>query len=697
MKKVLGLFLLILCNTTLWSQTYQPVSAKKISTVDTFFNEYLVEDNYQWLEEINKNAATEWIENQRKLSKKYLSKCSNKTNSLRTINKYAYAEYDVLNKQGDYYFQYSYYNALGVPALFYKPILTAKMRMLVDPNYISYKDKITLKEYKVSNDSKYLAYQFSRNGSDWMEIKVVSLKNGAHKKDHLKGIKYSSIAWLEDGFFYSTIAQSGQFGKATAEAVYYHKIGTTQAEDKLIFKRKNSESIILSFSTTTDNRFFILKEKNEKTEKTNLFYIDYHSDQKKIRPLVLNLEEGIVILKKHHKGKLIALTSHNANKGRIVEIDPANPYNWREVAPAYSDALLLKSFCFSDRIVGIYQKNHQPMLVVYDYSGATLFTQKMGMATVLNCFSTSDKEDEFSFYSTSYVQPPVTYTFNVKTFELDLVEKTTITYDHRNIELKKVTYQSKEKVPVSMILVHEKGLKLDGKNPTILKAHGGFGVTAKPFFDPGIVHFIKQGGVFAYAHIRGGGEKGTEWAKAGKGTNKQNSFDDIISAAEFLIENKYTNQDHLALTGVSHGGLVAAAAGIQRPDLFRAVVPVVAVLDMVRFEKFTVGHFLADEYGTVKDSLSFKQLYDYSPYHNVQEEINYPAMLVITSENDDRIPPFHSYKFVARLQNRMSQKNPILLKVEKEAGHFGPSTYASSTRGRADMYGFILHELRKGK
>ena len=244
-----------------------------------------------------------------------------------------------------------------------------------------------------------------------------------------------------------------------------------------------------------------------------------------------------------------------------------------------------------------------------------------------------------------------------------------------------------------MILVYNKELKQNGSNPTILQAYGGFGIVNQPSFDPGIVYFIKQGGIYAFANIRGGGDKGIDWARKGRGIYKQNSFDDFIAAAEFLIKNNYTSAEKLAATGTSNGGLVVATAAIQRPDLFRAVVPVVAPLDMIRFEKFTVGHWHTDEYGTVSDSVGFKRLLSYSPYHNIKNGVNYPSMLVITSENDDRVPPFHSYKFVAKLQNRDVQTNPVILKVEKASGHYGASTFMSNMKEKADIYGFIMYEL----
>ena len=378
-----------------------------------------------------------------------------------------------------------------------------------------------------------------------------------------------------------------------------------------------------------------------------------------------------------------------------MEIDPLKPFNWREIAPDYTESLLQNVIPFDDRIVAVYQNNQHPIITVFDYSGAVLYNLKLPVATSVDGFSGQGTDEELLYSFKSYTIPPVVYKFNIKTFKSELTKQTSVTFGWKNIEYKEVEYLSKDSVLVPMILVYEKGIKMDGTNPTILEAYGGFGIVAQPSFDPGIVYFIKHGGIYAFANIRGGGDKGKDWARKGRGIYKQNSLDDFISAAEYLIQNKYTSKEKLASTGSSNGGLVVAATAIQRPDLFKAVVPVVAPLDMLRFEKFTVGHWHTDEYGTVKDSLSFTKLLNYSPYQNVKEGINYPSMLVITSDNDDRVPPFHSYKFVAKLQNRSIQKNPVILKVEKKSGHNGASTLLAGVKEKADIYGFIMYELMK--
>jgi len=690
MKKFVLISLILVLHTFLWAEAITKESIK----VDTFFTKYRIEDKYRWLEDINSSETKEWIVSQNKICRNYLSIALTKTSSFNAIDTYTYAEFRNPIKRGKYYFSFAYYNNMSVPALYYQSKLNDEEQLLVDPNYISKKDIISLGEFSVSKDSKLLAYEFSRNGSDWKEVKVVSLQSGIDLKDHLTGLKFSTIAWLGNGFFYSTFSQDNQFGETHGQKVLYHKLGDQQQQDKLIFEKKNDSSEPFNFQTTTDERFFIIKEINKQTRKTNVFYIDYYSVHPELKPLLINFRYSINILDSHD-GKFIATTFKDSNNGSIVEVDPLNPLKWREIVGEFSEALMQNVIPFTDRIVGVYQSNQHAILTVFDYSGAILYNQVFPVATSVSGMGGQSTDEDLLYILGSYTIPPVVFKFNIKTFKNELTEQTAVTFDFKDIVYKEVDYLTKDSTSVPMILVYKKGLKLNGSNPTILKAYGGFGIVSPPSFDPGIVYFIENGGIFAFANIRGGGDKGKDWARKGRGINKQNSFNDFISAAEYLIKNNYTCKEKLAATGASNGGLVVAVAAIQRPDLFKTVVPEVAPLDMIRLEKFTVGHWNTSEYGTVKDSLEFKNLLDYSPYHNIRPEINYPSMLVVTSENDDRVPPFQSYKFVAELQNRTAQKNPVILKIEKKSGHYGASTLNTSVKATADIYGFIMYELTK--
>lgn len=693
MKKITIVITFLLTTLISWGQNYIQIQTRSQAVTDTFFNKFIIRDDYRWLEDTHSKDVKEWMNQQKDLFEKYVGRAVYNSDSYKSIDKYSYVKYNNPKKLGNFYFTYATYNE-GVPALFYQYDINDDPIPLVDPNFISIKDKILLTDYSVSKNSKLLAYQFNRNGSDWNEVNVISLQTRNHKKDHIQGLKFSHISWLGDGFFYSTVSQHGQFGTTSEQKIFYHRIGTEQQSDSIVFSLKAEQSNdLLNYLTTSDEQFLIIQKTDKHAKSANYYYIDYTSAHPSIKPLLTNIKNDIDVLDSKN-GKFIA-TVTNSDYGSIIEIDPDHPSNTRTIVHERKDTLLLKVKLFNNRIVAIYQTNEHPLVMITDYYGNFLHKIRFPMGSAVNGFEGNFTDDEILFDYCNYTIPHVVYKFNLKTFNNELVKKTSINYSIDKIEYKAVEYISKDGVKIPMILVYEKGLKLNGNNPTILKAYGGFGVVEAPSFDPGIVYFIKHGGIYAFANIRGGGDKGPNWALQGRGENKQKSFDDFISAAEYLIDNSYTNRKKLAATGASNGGLVVAVAAIQRPDLFKVVVPVVAPLDMIRFNKFTVGHWWNVEYGTVNDSTGFSRIYKYSPYHNIKDNINYPAMLLVTSENDDRVPPFNSYKFVAKLQSRPVQENPIILKVEKDSGHNGATTLLSNIQERADIYGFIMNELMK--
>ncbi|RIJ37054.1 prolyl oligopeptidase family serine peptidase [Pontibacter oryzae] len=692
MKQILPFLLAFLQAGALSAQKLEYPLTKKTAAADTFFSQHIISDPYRWLEKLDSPEVADWVADQNKVSKKFLTKASNQTNAFLAIDKYNYVRSSHnFVKDGDYYFRYFYYNINSTVGLYYKRTMSDNPELdevmpLVDPKDISGSDRINLKGYKVNETSDLLAYQFSRNGSDWAEIKVVELKNARQRPDHLKNVKFSGIAWKGNGFFYAAYPKANE-----GQKVYFHELGTDQSQDKLIFERDNP-LFMFNFSTTSDGRYFILREEHRLTGKESIFYIDYNQAQPTLKPLLANLAFTFKVLDSRN-GKLIAYTTHNAPNGRMVELDPAQPFNWRELIPQFSGALLTEHYLLKDRILATFLVKGHPLITVFDYSGKMLYNLELPAGTTVGGFTGAPSPDEVYYRYASYTFPSVIYKFNATTFERTLTERTTVAYDLNGFEYKEVEYPAKDGTMVPMTLIYHKDTKLDGNNPTLLKAYGGFGLISEPSFEPGIIHFVKKGGVFAFASIRGGGERGQQWARQGRGANKQTSFDDFNAAAEYLIKSGYTNPKKLAATGASNGGLVVAAAALQRPELYKAVVPVAAPLDMLRSEKFTIGWAWIPEYGTTQDSASFQSLKAYSPLHNIKPEVNYPAMLLMASSHDDRVVPLHSFKFAAAMQNRPAQKNPILLRTEYNAGHSGASGIYAGIREESDLYAFVMQQL----
>jgi len=671
------------CEIEISAQEYEPVISRQETVKDTFFNHYIVEDNYRWLENTDSAEVKDWVEKQNKITTKFLSKAIIRYNTYNSIPKYGFTSYNFPYKAGKYYFYWSSSD------IYYKSFVHGNPVVLVGVHSPFNKDKINIENFSVSKNIKYLAYQFSRNGTDRTELKIVSIKSGTHEKDHLINLRFAEdIAWKGDGFFYSRYPETELYDITPRKEIYFHKIGTTQDEDQLIFKRDYPGNRC-SFLTTSDERFLIVYDAKKDMDKMNIYFIDYQSDNPVLKPIITNIDVQTMIIDSYNT-KFIAITHYKSKNGSVVEIDPSDPYKWRVIIPEYADAELLNVFTKKNCIIVHYKIGQNQYIVLYNYQGELLSKIKLPPTASVGGFSAAYDEEEIIYSYTTYTLPHIVYSLNTKTFENKLFDETSVTFDYTNIIYEEVDFFGKDSIPVPMILVYEKNLKKNGENPAILETYGGYGLIEQASFNPGIVYFVKHGGVYAFANVRGSGEKGEDWGKQGKGLNKQTTIDDFIAAAEYLVNEGYTSSNKLAATGASHGGLVVAAAAVQRPDLFKAVVPIVAATDMIRFEKFTVGAQNADEFGTIKDSLSFANLYSYSPYHKIKDDVNYPSMLIMTSEFDDRVPPFHSYKFAARLQSRPAQKNPVLLRIEKKGGH-------SDAKNDEYMYGFIMKELLETK
>jgi len=478
-----------------------------------------------------------------------------------------------------------------VPALFVQNSFRDDPTVLVDPNFISTKDNILLTNYAVSLDSKYLAYQFNRNGSDWGEIKVINIKTGIHKNDHLKNVKFSNIAWKDNGFYYSVYPDQG-IEKTLGQEIYFHQLETEQTEDKLIFKRTNNPNAYFNTFTTADERFLIIKEVDEIKDIINIFYIDFQSQMPALRPLLTKLSSNDNLTILDNRGdELIAVSRKDAENGMIIKISPENPREWNILIPEYNSALLLEVKLLEDKIITVYQSNRKQQIIFFDYQGKVLNAIQLPFGYSVNGFNGEKTDKKLLFSYEGYTQPKIVYILDTETIEIKPLRATVVNFDYTLYVTAELEYESFDGKKVPLFMVYKKGIDLKANNPTLLKAYGGFGLIEEPHFDPGIIHFLS-------------------------------------------------------------------------------------------------------EYGSVNDSLGFNNLFSYSPLNNIKDSINYPATLIMTSEFDDRVPPLHSYKFAAKLQNRKVQENPILLRIEKGAGHYGAtSSLKDMLKADADMYDFILYYL----
>ncbi len=674
----------------------QPIEYPNIKPgnhLDTLFNQ-IITDKFRSLEDPNSSSTQTWLEAQEQLAKKELRKADAEINSFGRMDHFAYTRYTSLTKKRAYYYAL-YYTAGGTPGVYYQKSPKGDPELLVDPLQISTKDQIRIDSYEPSKDSKYLAIEYSRNGSDWKEIKVMDIKSGKFLDDRLKNVKYSSIAWRGHGFYYTKYPDH-DLGQALGAEVYYHKVGEPQLKDELIFKRKDAPENSFSVLTTDDEQFMILVEHDRRNGLGNIFCHDFEAEIPGLRPLLMKLsgEEQLNILGSH-KGKLIALSYKDADQGMLISIDPEEPRKWKTVVPEIPDASAEEILLLEEKILVKYLTEGIEKILFFDYSGSPLQSIDIPFGYSADNFSGEYLDKKLIFAYSGYTQPKLVYQLDLESYKMKPLGQTLVNFDPSDFARKQLDLPSTDGTMIPVHIFYKKNMDFSKPHPTLLSAYGGFGIVVKAHFQPGIVHFLEEGGIYAVARIRGGGEKGLEWARQGRGKNKQQSFDDFIAAAEYLIDQNYTSPDQLAIKGTSNGGLVVAVAMTQRPELFKVVVPIVSPFDMLRFQKFTVGHFHTGEYGAVEDSLGFQSLLSYSPLHNIEEQINYPATLIMTGENDDRVPPLHSYKFAAKLQSRPAQKNPVLLRVAKDAGHYGTfSSFHASLQERAQIYDFILYHLK---
>lgn len=698
MRLLLSLLIILLFSRCFSQNTFEYPNAPKSDQVDTIFGK-IIHDSYRILEKNNEKTIN-WIGEQEKLIKKYRRKELRYYSRIYDyLDLYNHIGFKPLIKEGDYYYFYKYDSRSSSPVLYRQENYYGNPSLIIDPNrFEGRNEELSLTNFKASHDEKYLAFSLSKSGSDWREIRIYNNENGKYLNDVLNSVKYSDIGWKGNGFFYWRYDKP-ESGNELLEIIknqrlYYHKVNTSQKEDSCYYEIQETEYSHSAFEITSDEKYIILYtfKKKGKDWINVILYKDLNSESDFKELMECPESESSFNVIDHINGKFYLSTDFNANNGMIVAIDIKTNEVYELVGQF--DHVLKKVNIIDNKILGLYFKNGVYTLLIFDLEGNPLVRSEFEEGYYVSGFDGNNNDTKTLYFINSFHFPSVVYKLNLKKNSTELLSKTSITYNHKKFETKFIKYASKDSTLIPMYLTYRKDLDLsNSNNPVLLYGYGGFGLSLNPFFDAGQILFMNSGGVLAVPQIRGGGELGKSWHSLGKALNKQNSFDDFIAAAEFLISIKITNKDLIAINGGSNGGLLVGAVINQRPDLFKVAVTEMGVMDMLRYEQFGIGYVHQDEYGSVSDSIQFLNLLSYSPLYNLNKDVDYPATLVITSDNDDRVPPLHSFKYIAKLQEIASDRKPYLMYLNSESGHYGPSTISGNLKSEAFKYSFILKQL----
>jgi prolyl oligopeptidase len=679
-------------------QKIQYPEAGKVDTVDIYFG-HKVADPYRWLEDDNSPETKAWVEAENKITFDYLSKIPFREALKEHLAEiWNYPKYRVPFKKGGRYFMFKNDGVQNQDVLYMMNDPQDDPEVLLDPNLFSADGTVALADISVSKDGKYLAYSISSGGSDWNEIHVMNIETKKTLSDRIQWVKFSGISWKGDGFFYSAYSEPDEgdvlSGQNRFHKVFYHRLGTPQADDKLIFDNPKKPLRNFYGYVTDDERFLIVGE----TESTsgNALYVSKADD-------INNLEFKKIAGGFNYDYQVIGnvgdelyiQTNEHAPKGKIIRVDFNNPEwgQWMDIIPEKED-VLESSGMVGGELYTQYLKDASNRAYFYTMDGVLIRELKLPGIGTISSFN-GEKDDNTAFYGfTSFTFPSNIYIYDVEKGKSELYRKSELKFDSDAYETKQVFYESKDGTKVPMFIVYKKGMKRDGNNPTLLYGYGGFNISLTPGFSISRTAFLEQGGIYVMVNLRGGGEYGEAWHKAGMKMNKQNVFDDFIYAAKYLIREKYTSSDKLAIMGGSNGGLLIGACMTQEPELFKVAIPIVGVLDMLRYHNFTIGWAWATDYGRSDESEEmFKYLFAYSPLHNIKEGVDYPATLAITADHDDRVVPAHTFKFMATLQEKNSGKNPVLVRIETRAGHGAGKPTSKQIEEAADIYSFIMYNL----
>lgn len=670
---------------------------KKVDTVEDYHGQKIA-DPYRWLEDDHSAETGEWVNAQNKVTQDYLATIPFRGKIKQRLEAlWNYPRYGSPFREGEYYYFYKN-DGLQNQAVLYRQLgLDGAPEVFIDPNKLSDKGTAALGNLSFSKDGKYLAYLVAKAGSDWQEAFVMDVATKQLLSDRLDWIKFSGLSWKGNGFYYSRYDKPDEQSKLSKKnefhKVYYHKLGTSQEQDELIYVDKDHPLRNAGVGLTEDQRFLILST-TEGTSGRELWYRDLQdASQKEFALLVKGFDYDPDVIE-NVGDKLLLRTNQDAPNFKVVLIDPKNPAkeNWKLVIPEQKEVLLGVGTA-GGKMFANYLKDASTRIVQYDLTGKLERNIELPGIGTAGGFG-GKMEDKILFYTyTSYVAPPTIYKYDINSGKSDVFRKTEVKFNPADYETKQVFFTSKDGTKVPMFLSYKKGIKQDGKNPVLLYGYGGFNIPSTPGFSVSNLFFMEQGGIFAVVNLRGGNEYGEAWHKGGMLEKKQNVFDDFIGAAEYLISTKYTVPGKLAIRGGSNGGLLVGACMTQRPELFKVALPAVGVLDMLRYQKFTIGWAWAVEYGSSEKADQFKYLVKYSPLHNLKKGTQYPATLITTADHDDRVVPAHSFKFASALQEAHRGSNPVLIRVETQAGHGAGKPTSKLIEEATDIWAFVMYNL----
>ncbi|MBL4652122.1 MAG: S9 family peptidase [Flavobacteriales bacterium] len=675
------------------SEINYPETRKDTTVIDDYFG-VKVADPYRWLEDDNAPETEAWVKAQNKLTYDYLGNIPQREAiKTRLAEVWNYEKQSTPWKKGKYIFFYKNDGVQNQSVLYYKDTATTEAKILINPNEFSEDGTTSLGGLSISSDAKYGAYMVSKAGSDWKEIYVLNIETGEKLDDHIEWVKFSGMNWQDDGFYYARYdapKKGDEFSASNLNhKVYYHKLGTQQVDDRLIMENPERPNWNFGLSTSDDGAFEFLWI-SESTSGYQLAFRKKGTEEFTYIDTTFTHEFSVI----DNVGDLLYVTTNvDAPKNRLVRIDVNNPSpeNWEEIIPETESVLRSVSVC-GNKFVAQYLIDVSTQLIVFDKDGNSLGEVKLPGIGITKSFNSSSKSNQAFYSFENYTTPSSTYEFNVSTMESTLYWIPKIDFNSDDYQCDKVFCESKDGTKIPMFTTYKKGMKMDGNNPAFLYGYGGFNISKTPTFSVENTVFLENGGIYCVASIRGGGEYGEAWHKAGTKLQKQNVFDDFIAAAEYLIAEKYTNSDKLAVHGRSNGGLLIGAVMTQRPELFQVCLPKVGVLDMLRYHQFTIGRAWSVDYGLSENEEEFKYLYGYSPLHNVKA-VDYPATMVQTGDHDDRVVPAHSFKFAATLQEQNTSGNPMLIRVDVNAGHGSGKPVSMQIDEFGDTWAFVFHHL----